>query len=110
MALSKDEIKTAYQVQNLRPIRGFFLRNDFACPIVALAIHRGVVKRDDPIADGVALQWAVETFGRGWVKGFLDGFDGQTRSIDDPAYPNGFAVGNRLVQAFLCTKESGQTS
>jgi hypothetical protein len=68
------------------------------------------VSSDDENADSGALQWAVDTFGRAWVMGFLDGFDGHARKVADPEYPGGFAAGEQLAQALLNTKESGQTS
>ena len=46
------EIVAAYQTQNLKPIRRMFCVHekgvDHVCPLVALAIHRGVVDRADP--------------------------------------------------------------
>jgi hypothetical protein len=96
------EIRLAYLTQNLRPIRRFFCVHDqdgdFACPLVALAIHHGFVERSDPgiEIDGganVALDWAARTFGEDWTIGFLDGFDGQQESKPDQEYLDGYALG-----------------
>jgi hypothetical protein len=47
-----QEIRLAYQTQNLVPIRRFFSLHeggvDYVCPLVALAIHRGQVDRTEP--------------------------------------------------------------
>ena len=97
-----DEIKSAYQTQNLFPIRRFFcLRDqdgDFACPLVALAVYRGVVDRSDPgiEIDGganLALDWAASQWGEDWAIGFLDGFDSLAKSKADPEYLNGYGLG-----------------
>jgi hypothetical protein len=104
------EIKTAYKVHRLRPIRRcFFLRGkryDSACPMTALAIQRGVVDRDDPAiardaADNPAVEWGAQTFGEEWSWGFVDGFDRQTERIDDPAYLHGYTLGIALAQDIL---------
>jgi hypothetical protein len=105
-----EEIKAAYKAHRLRPIRRcFFLRGkryDSACPVVALAIHRGVVDRHDPAiakdaADNPAVEWAAQTFGEEWSWGFVDGFDRQTERIDDPAYREGYDLGAALAQEIL---------
>jgi hypothetical protein len=97
-----DEIRLAYMTQNLRPIRRFFClhdeNGDFACPLVALAIHRGVVDRSDPgiEIDGganLALDWAASQWGEAWTIGFLDGFDGLTKSKADQEYLSGYELG-----------------
>jgi hypothetical protein len=97
-----EEIKLAYQAQNLKPIRRlFFLHDeggDFACPLVAIALHRGLVDRTDPdiAIDGganAALEAAARLFGEAWTIGFLDGFDGQTQAKTDTDYLRGHALG-----------------
>ena len=89
-----EEIKLAYLKQKLQPIRRcFFLHDDdqadFACPLVALALHRGQVDRSDPdiAIDGGAnagLEAAAKAFGEDWTIGFLDGFDGQEQARNVP--------------------------
>jgi hypothetical protein len=105
-----DEIKTAYKALRLRPIcRRFFVhgkRYDSACPMVALAIHRGAVDRNDPAiakdaADNPAVEWAAQTFGEEWSWGFVDGFDWQTERTADPAYLEGHRLGALLAQEIL---------
>jgi len=97
-----EEIKLAYQTQNLKPIRRFFFlhdpEGDFACPLVALAIHRGQVDKSDPdvAIDGGAnagLEAAAKTFGEDWAIGFLDGFDGQGQPRNSLDYAEGHALG-----------------
>jgi hypothetical protein len=97
-----DEIRLAYQAHNLRPLRETFFyhgkRLDYACPLTALAIHRGAVDRADPgleldQATNPVFDWACKEFGLGWVWGFLDGFDGRPVALDDPAYREGHALG-----------------
>ena len=105
-----DEIKAAYRVHRLRPIRGFFFqarkRYALACPLVALAIYRGVVDRNDPeiakdAADNRAVEWGAQTFGEEWSWGFVDGFDRHTEKIDDPDYLEGYNFGAALAQEIL---------
>jgi hypothetical protein len=105
-----DEIKTAYKLHGLRPMRGLFFwpgkRYDFACPLVALAIHRGVVKRDDPDlarddAANAAVEWAAQTLGEEWTLGFLDGFDRQSKRLDNREYDDGFDIGVALAYDIL---------
>ncbi len=102
-----QEIKAAYQAQQLRAIRGtFFTPKDFACPIVALALHRGVVKRDDPDlsldrAANPAFDWACEEFGEDFVFGLLDGADGMAAKCSDPLYLDGFRLGEQAAALLL---------
>lgn len=98
-----EEIKLAYQTQKLQPIRRFFLlhdeQGDFACPLVAWALHLGQVDRSDPrvALDGganAALEMAAKAFGEDWTVGFLDGFDGQEPAKHHhPDYVAGHALG-----------------
>lgn len=97
-----EEIITAFRRRKLQPIRRRFLVREggveFACPLVALAIHRGQVNRADPgiELDGganAALEWAARTFGEGFAIGLLDGFDGQHQAKDDANYLRGYALG-----------------
>jgi hypothetical protein len=104
-----DEIKLAYKVHRLRPIRGFFFitreNSEFACPLAALAIHRGIMDGVRPgfeFAGGavdagaiVTVEWAVKTFGNEWVMGFLDGFEGQTLA-DGPVKTTDYLQGYNL--------------
>lgn len=102
-----EEIKLAYQAQKLQPIRRFFFlhdeEGDFACPLVALAIHRGQVDKADPdvAIDGganVALEAAAKVFGEDWTMGFLDGFDGQEPARSVPDYIAGHALGGEVAR------------
>jgi hypothetical protein len=103
------EIKVAYKAQRLRPLRGFWFihrkRYDLACPVVALALHRGVVNRDDPDRlekDCAAVgEWASAVFGRKWAQGFMDGFDRQTEREDAPEYLKAYGLGVALAQDIL---------
>lgn len=101
------EIRLAFQTQNLVPIRKFFCLHeggvDFACPLVALALHRGQVDRADPgiELDGganAALAAAAKAFGEDWTIGFLDGFDAMTKAKDTPDYLAGHALGLEAAQ------------
>lgn len=102
-----DEFKAAFQSQNLKPIRRAFCLHeegvDFACPLVALALHRGQVDRADPgiEIDGganTALEWAAQTFGEDFTIGFLDGFDGQKQAKPDHDYVEGHDLGVAAAQ------------
>jgi hypothetical protein len=97
-----EEIKTAFRSRKLQPIRRLFFLNDesgdFACPLVAIALHRGLVDRTDPdiAIDGganAALEAAARIFGEAWTIGFLDGFDGQVQAKTDNDYLRGHALG-----------------
>jgi hypothetical protein len=106
------EIKTAYKVHSLRPVRCFFfIRSgayNFACPLTALAIHRCVMDGVDTGLefDGgaidagaiVSVEWAGGTFGEDWTNGFLDGFDGQNQAKDDHDYVEGHDLGVAAAQ------------
>jgi hypothetical protein len=113
-----DEITLAYKVHHLRPIRGFFFirrgLQTHACPLTALAIHRGIM---DGVCPGLELRgggidagaiettgWAVETFGHEWVTGFLDGFDCKKQAKDDPDYRAGHDLGVAAAQQ-LCPRD-----
>lgn len=96
------EIVAAYQTQNFKPIRRMFCVHekgvDHVCPLVALAIHRGVVDRADPSIEidggaNAALDWAAKTFGEEFTIGLLDGFDGQVQAKTDPDYVDGHELG-----------------
>jgi hypothetical protein len=98
-----EEIILAFQAQKLQPIRRFFFLHDdsgdFACPLVALAAHRGLVSTSDPGIEhdggtNSALEAAAKAFGEDWTVGFLDGFDGQEPAKQDhPDYVAGHALG-----------------
>ena len=118
-----EEIKAAFRSRKLQPIRRLFFLNDesgdFACPLVALAIHRGQVDRSDPgiEIDGganTALEWAAQTFGEDFAIGLLDGFDGQEQAKADPQYLRGYDLGVAAAQQLSprdpglnCTKNTG---
>jgi hypothetical protein len=109
------EIKLAYKTHGLRPIHGFFFirRGDytFACPLVALAISRGIMEGVEPGFEFIggaldagsieAIEWASQQFGEEWVTGFLAGFDGQDESSNDEKYVEGYGFGEALAQEIL---------
>jgi hypothetical protein len=102
-----DEIKLAYEVHHLHPIRGFFFITrdycDCACPLAALAIHRGILEGVKPgfefdrgAIDAGAItvvDWSMNTFGQTWVVGFLDGFEGHAVQESDSKYLQGYDLG-----------------
>jgi hypothetical protein len=98
------EILVAYDAQQLRPTRGtFFTPEGYACPIVALALHRGVVSRDNPDlslerATNPAFDWGCTVFGEDFTFGLLDGFDGKSAKCSDPPYLGGFGLGTALAR------------
>jgi len=101
------EIVTAYEMQGFKPIRRIFTLHEkgieHVCPIVALAVHRGVVDRADPAIqiDGganAALEWAAGQWGESFVIGLLDGFDGQEQARPDPFYLEGHELGVAAAQ------------
>lgn len=97
-----EETLLAYDAKQLRPMRGTFFKDGFACPIVALALHRGVVSRDDPDlslerAANPAFDWACEEFGEDFTFGLLDGFDGKPAKCSDPLYLDGFSLGEKTA-------------
>jgi hypothetical protein len=113
------EIKLAYKTHRLRPIHGFFYirRGDctFACPLVALAIHRGIMDGVEPgfefhggaldAGSIEAIEWAAAHFGEKWVTGFLAGFDRQDESSNDEKYLEGYGFGEVLAQEILPNEE-----
>ena len=110
------EIKLAYKTHGLRPIRGFFFirrgNNNFACPLVALAIHRGIMNGVEPgfefeggAVDAGSIEAIAKQFGDQWVKGFLAGFDGQPVGDSDDKYQEGFGFGEVLAQEILPNEE-----
>jgi hypothetical protein len=104
------EIKEAYKALRLRPVRGFFFihrkRYDLACPMVALALSRGIVSRADPdrLEKGdftpVLKKFATE-FTMPWVCGFSDGFDRQSQRSFDLNYLIGYEFGERVALEIL---------
>jgi hypothetical protein len=109
-ATLRDEIRAAYQAHRLTPVRkSFFVRAggcSFACPLVALAIHRGAVGGADPdlSLDGAAnpvLGWAAGEFGDPWAWGSLDGFDGRPAALADPDYLGGHRQGALAAREVL---------
>ena len=100
-----NEFKAAYRSQKLRPVRGFFFargkRVDMACPLVALALHRGAVDQTEDDGSNTALEWAVQTFGEHWTIGLLDGFDRQEKARNEPDYMEGYELGTVLAQDIL---------
>lgn len=102
-----DEMKLAFRTLNLKPIRRcFFLHEDgvdYACPVVCLAIHRGVTEKSDPDlandeAANIALEWASKTFGEDFIWGLLSAWEGQEKVKDDPDYLRGYELGIEAAQ------------
>lgn len=96
------EIVAAYQTQNLKPLRRMFCVHekgvDHVCPLVCLAVHRGVVDRADPAIEidggaNAALDWASDLWGFDLVVGILDGWDGQKTTKNTPEYVEGYSLG-----------------
>jgi hypothetical protein len=107
-----EEIKRAYEAGNLRPARELFYYQPpgapfaFACPLVALALYRKVVSRDDPNLDlqtgeNPAAEWACQELGEMFAVGFMDGFDGHDKGRYDSAYLEGNLMGTLLAQEIL---------
>ena len=104
-----NEIKTAYERLGMACIRRcFYLHEesgDSACPLVVLALARGVVDKDDPgiRIDGggnLVLDYFSSQFSESWLYGYLDAFDSVencTRNLDR-AYMDGFAFGEKARQ------------
>jgi hypothetical protein len=101
------EIVAAYQAQDFKPIRRIFTLHakgvDHVCPLVALAIHRGVVDRADPgiEIDGganLALSWGSDLWSFEFVVGILDGWDGQEQAKDIHDYVEGYQLGVAAAQ------------
>ena len=101
------EIKLAYQSQGLRPIRRMFCLHekgvDHVCPLVALAVHRGVVDRADPAIEidggaNAALDWAANLWGEDFVIGLLDGWDAQNIGKAEQEYLDGYGLGHAAAQ------------
>ena len=104
------EIVLAYQTQNLKPIRRIFCLHengvDHVCPLVALAVHRGVLDRADPSIEidggaNLALSWASDSWGFDLVVGILDGWDGQEQSKTNPHYVEGYELGVAAAQQLV---------
>ena len=101
------EIVAAYQTTDFKPIRRIFTLLekgiDHVCPLVALAVHRGVVDRADPAIEidggaNSALDWAAGLWGDDFVIGILDGWDGQERGRNAPDYVEGHELGVAAAQ------------
>jgi hypothetical protein len=104
-----EEIKSSFLSERLKPIRRcFFLQDEgdeYACVVVALAIHRGVTDRSDSAlakdeAANIALEWASNVFGEDFIWGLLSAWDGQTQVKDDPSYLAGYELGLDAVTLF----------
>jgi len=105
-----QEIVAAYRTLGLRPTRRSFYfkrkRRAWACPLTALALYRGVIKRNEPYlgldtAFNPAFLWACNEFGGDYATGLLDAWDGHGKQGDDPDYLEGFAVGRLLSRELL---------
>lgn len=104
-----DEMVAAF-ADDLRPIRRFFCLHEegvtWVCPLVALAIRRGVVDRADPEIEidggaNAALEWAAIQWGEDFVIGLLDGFDGRGLAKTVLEYVDGHALGVKAAQQLL---------
>ena len=100
------EIKAAYHTHKLVPVRGYFyLPDDLACPLMALALSYGIVNRNDPDicgADACAVvEWSAQHFGEQETRGFLDGFDRLPERTSDEAYLTAYTFGQRVAQEIV---------
>lgn len=102
-----EEILGSFDAQQLCPTRGTFFREpSSSCPLVALAVNRGMVRRDDPDlsleqAANPAFDWACDEFGEDFVFGLLDGFDGKAANRTDSLYLDGFRLGEKAAALLL---------
>jgi len=105
-----QEIIAAYRSLGLRPTRRSFFfkhkRRAFACPLTALALYRGAVKRNEPYlgldtAFNPAFVWACDEFGGDFATGLLDVWDGHGKQHNDPEYREGYDLGAALAQEIL---------
>jgi hypothetical protein len=112
------EVKAAYRSLGLKPTRRSFFykrkRAAFACPLTALALYRGAVRRNEPYlgldtAFNPAFVWACDELGGGFVTGLMDAWDGHEEADDDPEYLDGFAAGRLLAQELLGPASQQQT-
>lgn len=96
------EIVAAYQTHNFKPLRRMFCFHekgvDHVCPLVCLAVQRGVVDRADPSIEidggaNAALEWSAKTFGEEFTIGLLDGWDGQEMAKNTLDYIEGHGLG-----------------
>lgn len=105
-----EEIGDAYLHEDLMPCQDRFYVNGpdgaCACPLTALALHRGIFKNNDPRLllkqdDGnPVFDWSRQEFGESWTLGFLDGYDYCQRNIfltKNMDYAVGYMLG-----AYLC--------
>jgi hypothetical protein len=113
-----QEVKAAYRSLGLKPTRHSFFYKDkrgaFACPLTALALYRGAVKRKTPylgldITLNPAFLWACDELGGDFANGLMDGWDGHDQQCDDSEYLEGFAVGQLLAQELLGPVPQQQT-
>jgi hypothetical protein len=106
------EIKQAYKARNMRPTRDeFFYRTkpaNYACPLTALALFRGAVKKGAPylnlnFSGNPVYVWACAEFGEHFVNGFLCGVDGEEDGVFPPEYAEGYAAGSLVAQDLFGT-------
>lgn len=103
-----EEIEAAYEAHNIEPVRCVYFHAGlaYACPLTALAIHRGKVNKDDPMLeldedDNPALVWSCDEFGADWVEGFINAYDGAERSSNEPAYLAGYEFGELTLKTLF---------
>jgi hypothetical protein len=86
-----EEVKAAYRSLGLKPTRlSFYFKRKgaaFACPLTALALYRGAVRRNEPYL--------------GLDRAFNPAFVWACDERDDPEYVEGFAAGKLLAQELL---------
>jgi hypothetical protein len=113
-----EEVKAAYRSLGLKPVRRSFFhkrkRAAFACPLTALALYRGAVRRNEPYlgldrAFNPAFVWACNELGGDYATGLMDAWDGHEKQGDDPEYLEGFAAGRLLAQELLEPPPQQQT-
>ncbi len=106
-----EEINAAFQT--IKPIRRAFAIHkngvNYACVVVALAIHRGVAKSHDPdlAKDDAAnncLDWASQVFGEDFIWGVISAWDGEGEVKNDADYLRGYALGSEAVKR-LCPRD-----
>jgi hypothetical protein len=99
-----EEIEAAFQT--IEPVRRAFAVHkdgvDYACVIVALALHRSIADRNDPEigkddAANSCLEWASQVFGEDFIWGLISAWDGQEAVKNDPDFLKGYTLGLQAV-------------
>ena len=105
-----ETIKLAFETASFVPIRRcFFLREgsiNFACPIVTLAVYRGVTDKNDPNlgndeAANIALEWASSVFGEEFIWGLLSAWDAEKKVKNEPDFNAGYDLGLEAAKTLM---------